>query len=316
MLEDLDLVIPCFNEEAVLPYLFIELQKSFSTENLRKFNINKINYIFVNDGSSDNTLFLIEDFLRINKNGIVVNLSRNFGHQSAISAGFDNSTSSLIAVMDADLQDPSPIVLEMTKIMKEGYDVVYGIRKKRKENLLQVFCYWFYYRLISLLTDFKMALDSGDFAVYSRRMIDEMNKLPEKIRYHRGLRAWVGFPQIGYEYERMARYKGNSKYNFASSFAFAVNGIISMSVKPLKVALYFSMMFFCLTVVALTILIFEMGKRTTIDSTIILVSALVLLTTSFILFTMFIMSSYIGRSHVEIKNRPNYISKEILRFNI
>ena len=191
----LDIVIPVFNEEKVLDLLFQRLQAVFSQENLKKHCLKSVRYVFVDDGSRDQSAKIIARCIGQGAPAILCRLSRQFGHQSAVSAGLEKSDAETVACIDADLQDPPEVISEMLAKWREGYDVIYGERRKRKEGFLKVTGYWLFYRLLAFLSDIKIPLDSGDFSLMDRRVLEVIRSLPEKNRCPRVFRAWVGLKQ-------------------------------------------------------------------------------------------------------------------------
>lgn len=194
--------------------------------------------IVVDDGSTDQTASVVEALISSNSPIQLVSLSRNFGHQNAIAAGLSNAQGDVVAIIDADLQDPPELIPEMIEVLNRGYDVVYGIRGNRKESFVKRAAYSLYYQLLSFLSEQPMPRNAGDFSVMTRRVVQELNQLPEKGRYIRGLRNWVGFPQTGYIYDRPSREQGSSKYKWRNLFKLASRGVLSSSRFPLKISIY------------------------------------------------------------------------------
>jgi len=223
-------VVPCFNEQDVLPFLFERLTKAAESWNI------EWEVICVDDGSTDRTWEILRKYQQENSHWKGLLFSRNFGHQTAVSAGIFHASGKAIIVMDADLQDPPEQLHLFIEKWKEGYDVVFAIRRNRKENVVLRICYSLFYRLFSRIVQFDVPLDSGDFCIMSRRMVDALNEMPERNRFIRGLRAWVGFKQIGIVYERNARVAGKSKYTVTKLVKLALDGMISFSAFPLKLA--------------------------------------------------------------------------------
>src|SRR3954468_4178465 len=183
----LDLIIPIYNEAEVLELLFRTLEETFSPTNLLGRNIAGVRYLFVDDGSSDGSARIIWDKIRAGVPATLFRLSRNFGHANAISAGLDHATADLVALLDADLQDPPRVVLEMIDKAREGFNVVFGQRRRRKENVLKRIGYWSFYRVLALLSDIRLPLDSGDFCLIDRQVLSALRRLPERLRYPRVL---------------------------------------------------------------------------------------------------------------------------------
>ena len=192
----LDIIIPIYNEEEMIAPLLAKIAAVFSSSELKSRKIKSVRTIFIDDGSTDKSAEKIADEIFRGFPAELHRLSRNFGHQNAVSAGFNKTTADLVVVMDADLQDPPEIIYEMIERWRDGYDVIYGERRKRKENILKVICYWFFYRMLAFLSEISVPLDSGEFSLVDQRVVKAMLQLPEKLRFPRGLRSWVGFKQI------------------------------------------------------------------------------------------------------------------------
>jgi polyisoprenyl-phosphate glycosyltransferase len=259
-LASLCLVIPVFNEEKMVPLLVETLRKVFNEKVLAEHRISKIHYIFVDDGSHDKTIdLLIKNGVVLSSYEIVV-LSRNFGHQSAVGAGLQRAVDfDLTAVIDADLQDPPEVILGMLKEWRKGFDVVYGERRKRKEAFYMVMFYWIFYRVYSFLSPIKVAVDSGDFGLMDRKVVLALQALPERQRFMRALRSWVGFKQTGYPYERPARAAGETKYTFRRLYKLATDGIASVSIRPLQIAQTLSLLYLLSAGVAIAYLLKQWG---------------------------------------------------------
>lgn len=315
-MKTLDIIIPVYNEEAVLSYLFKELDKIFNDENLSDANIKKVNYIYIDDGSSDRSASLIKGFLEDGRDGQLIRFTRNFGHQNAVAAGIDHSSSDLVSIIDADLQDPPMVILEMVKKIAEGNDVVYGVRKRRKEGFFKVFCYWLYYRILSYFSELSIALDSGDFFVMNRVVADTIKRLPEKIRYTRGLKTWIGYKQVGYEYERHSRKAGKTKYPFSRLYDLATNGVTSLSIKPLRVTQLFSFLFSILSVALSSFIVFLLFAKSNNQNVYFYITYLFIsIIGTFIMMCLYVLSAYIGRTYIEVKGRPTYIMLEKLKWD-
>ncbi|TDK55421.1 glycosyltransferase [Bacillus salipaludis] len=300
------IVVPVYNEEAVIHETYRRL-----TEVMRSTG-ESYELLFVNDGSRDRTADIIKEFSEKDPAVILVDFSRNFGHQIAITAGMDHSKGRAVVVIDADLQDPPELILEMIGKWKQGYDVVYAKRTKRKgETFLKKYTAKLFYRFLHSMTDIDIPLDTGDFRLLDRKVCDQMNNLQEKNRFVRGLVSWVGFKQIAVEYERDERLAGESKYPLKKMLKLSMDGITSFSYKPLKLASFAGaglsvIGFFYLFIV----LYLKLFTHTTITgwSSLIVIQ---LLFNGFILFILGITGEYIGRIYDESKHRPLYIVQEI-----
>ncbi len=227
---DISIVVPLYNEEEVFEKL---IQRLTSVINNTTF---KCEVILINDGSNDETDRLIEKVCRLDNRFTGILLSRNHGHQLAVSAGLSQVRGKKGAmIIDGDLQDPPELVNEFYKLLMQGNDVIYAIRKNRKESFLKKLSYKLYYRLQKKISNFNIPIDSGDFSMLSRRVVDNINNMPEQSRYLRGMRAWVGFKQIGFEYDRDERFAGETKYSWKKLFELAFNGIFNFSDFPVKI---------------------------------------------------------------------------------
>jgi glycosyltransferase involved in cell wall biosynthesis len=228
----LSMVLPAYNEQDVLP----ETYRRFSAECPKWRSAFGLDYeiIFVNDGSRDATPALLDELADKDPHVRAVHLTRNFGHQAAITAGLTVARGDAVAIMDCDLQDPPEVLPQFIRKWREGSQVVYAIRKKRKEWFGKRLAYWGFYRLLAAVSDLKIPLDSGDFCLMDRSALDLLNALPERGRFVRGLRTWVGLKQVGVEYERDARQAGVPQYTFKSLLKLAMDGLVSFSSVPLK----------------------------------------------------------------------------------
>jgi len=306
----IDIIVPLFNEEEMIPLLIEHLETIFSEANSAIYHFSRVRYILVDDGSKDKTLELLRKQRFSRNRAKIISFSRNFGHQAAVSAGTFSADADITAIIDADLQDPPELVLEMLKLWREGYDVVYGQRRRREEGWLKNSCYKIFYRIYRLMSPIEVAVDSGDFCIMDRRVVQALNSLPEKLRFLRGLRSWVGFAQVGYEYDRGRRKQGLSKYSFRQLYHLATDGIASLSIVPLKVSQFFAFSFFCYSVFLIVYSHLNWTNKSLQD---------ILLDLSFsnnlsnciILLCLYILGAYIGRMYFETKNRPVYIIREI-----
>lgn len=304
------IIVPLFNEEAVV----CETHKRLSDVMAKTDGEYEI--IFVNDGSRDRTETLVKQIMQNDKNVCLINFSRNFGHQTAISAGMDNARGQAVVVIDADLQDPPEVILEMIARWKEGYDVVYGKRSVREgETVFKKVSAKLFYRFLSSLTNIDIPNDTGDFRLIDRKVCDAMKTLNEKNRYIRGLVSWVGFKQTSVTYVRKERFAGTTKYPLKKMLSFAGDAITSFSDKPLKLAGYtgyllsFASFIYLLYVVIrkLTVGDFGEGWASTV--------AISLFFNGVILIFLGIMGEYIGRIYDECKGRPLYIIAEKFGFD-
>jgi dolichol-phosphate mannosyltransferase len=229
---ELTLVIPCFNEGSVLKLLHDRLVDSLGRTGLTW------EVILVDDGSSDDTCAQAAAMHRADPRFKVLSFSRNFGHQTAVFAGLSRAKGDFVGVLDADLQDPPELVATCIAKLKDGYDVVYAVRRQRKENLFKRIAYAGFYRLLNAISEAKIPLDSGDFCVMRQQVVAVLRSMPERDVFVRGLRAWCGFRQVGLEYERAARAAGETKYPLRKLVKLALDGIFAFSSLPLRLAIY------------------------------------------------------------------------------
>lgn len=304
------IVVPLYNEELVIDESYRRLKEVMDST--------KENYeiIFINDGSKDRTREKVEQICRNDKKIKLVNFSRNFGHQAAITAGMDLALGDAIVVIDADLQDPPEVILEMIKKWKEGYEVVYGKRLKREgETLFKKFTAKAFYRILKSITTIDIPVDTGDFRLIDRKVCDAMVALPEKNRYVRGLVSWVGYRQTYVEFARQERFAGDTKYPLKKMMKLAFDGITSFSYKPLVIAGYLGGFTFAAGVISMiTIIIRDIIKRTDIlNFGLILATNLMMF--GVMLGSIGIMGQYIGRIFDESKGRPIYIIDSTTNYN-
>ncbi len=298
----LSVVIPVYNEEAVIPMSFSHIYSVLSDLQV-SFEI-----IFVNDGSSDKSRFLIESLAQHHNEVRLINFSRNFGHQSAITAGLRYAKGEAIVMMDADLQDPPELIPSMIQKWKNGYDIVYAKRISRiGENWFKKATAALFYRTLSFFADVKIPVDVGDFRLIDRKVCDVLNQFNERHRYLRGLSVWVGFKQGDVPFIRQKRAEGNTKFSLYKMIQFALDAISSFSIKPLRLAAYIGFILSFIGFVYLGVVLYEkMVTGQTIQGWASLVS--ILLVSHGIMFIILgIMGEYIGRIYEEVKNRPHYI---------
>jgi dolichol-phosphate mannosyltransferase len=307
----LSVVVPCFNEADVVLLTYRRLVEVLGNKDF------SLQIVFVDDGSTDDTPKLVSSFSKNDPRVKAVLLSRNFGHQAAVSAGLDDADGDAVVVIDADLQDPPEVVLEMIRKWSDGADIVYGIRANRKEALLMRASYKVFYRIFRWLADIDAPVDAGDFSLLDRKVLDVITQLPEKNRFFRGLRAWSGFRQAGIAYEREPRAAGTTKYPLRKLINLAKDGIFNFSTVPLTAVFYSGILMSILSFSALlVILVFRVfnipilgmtpsdvqGYSSTI-LTILLIGGIQLVSIG-------ILGEYIGRIYFETKGRPTYIVRE------
>jgi dolichol-phosphate mannosyltransferase len=300
------LAIPVYNEEAVLPEL---LRRTRAVLDSIPGGPHEI--VLADDGSSDRTLELLEGAAEEDARLVVIALSRNFGHQTALTAALDHVTGDVAVLMDGDLQDPPEAVPTLLEAYQQGYDVVYVRRVNRKESWWLRACYYLFYRLLAALSSTQLPLDSGDFGLMSRRVIQEIRKMPEHQRYLRGLRTWVGFRQIGIPIERSARHAGQPKYSPVKLLMLAFDGIFAFSTVPLRAAAILGAgaigLSFLFSLYALYVKIFLHSPQG-FTATILVITFL----SGVNLFFLGIIGEYVGRIYEETKARPHYIVERVV----
>lgn len=309
-MKKISVVVPMYYEEDVAEKCYMELKKVL--KGLKKYSYE---LIFVNDGSKDRTLEILEDISKKDTNAKVVSLSRNFGHQAAVSAGLMCVTGDVVVIIDADLQDPPKYIPEMLKLWENGYEVIYGKRKKRNgETFLKLFTAKIFYRLLNSLSFVKIPMDTGDFRLVDRKVVDVINSLPEHNKFLRGLFSFVGFKQIEFLYEREERYAGKTKYGIKKMFRLALDGLIGFSYKPLQFILVTSLLLFMFSFISLIVLVVKTIILNTLDYIIPLIIFLFSFNTGLLLFCMWILGLYISRICDEVRNRPSYIIDKKINF--
>jgi glycosyltransferase involved in cell wall biosynthesis len=302
------IVVPVFNEQENLPELHARL-----TAVMQKLG-EPYEILFVDDGSRDNSRALIRQFAAKNKSVRGLFLSRNFGHQPAIAAGIDHARGDAVIAMDSDLQDPPEFIPTLVEAWKKGYEVVFAVRKKRKEPLLKRAAYGAFYRLLRRTASVDIPLDSGDFSLIDRKVAELLKKMPERNRFIRGLRSWAGFNQIGIEYERDARRAGEAKYTFRKLLKLAFDGFMSFSYVPLRMAFWLGLTAFVLCVGYIGYALY--GKYALDKNppgwTSLMVAVMMLGGVQLVLIG--IVGEYIARIYDEVKQRPYYIVGETVNF--
>jgi len=295
----ISIVIPLYNESLSFPFLIKRLNDLMQSSQL------ETEVVLVDDASTDNTAQLINQMALTDERYTGMFLARNYGHQIALSAGLSIARGSeAVMIIDGDLQDPPELLLTFYNYLKEGYDVVYGIRKKRKENLFKRFSYYLFYRIQKKIININIPLDSGDFSLVSRRAVNILNKMPEESRFIRGMRTWIGFRQIGVEYERDKRVAGNSKYSLKMLMRLAYNGIFNFSDFPIK--LITTLGFFTISVSLIFVLV-VLIKKFFFNGVPEGYTSLLLAITLFSgvqLISLGIIGEYIYRIFFQVKGRP------------
>ncbi len=289
-MKTLDIIVPVFNEESCINETIKRL------ENVRE-NLNSeldVNFVFVNDGSKDETANIIATYGQNNKYVKLINFSRNFGHQIAVTAGLDNTNADYVAIIDADLQDPPELIIDMYNKTKDGYDIVYGKRLKREnETTFKKFTAFAFYRVLNYMCDIDIPKDTGDFRLMTKPVVDTLKNMPEHHRFIRGMVPWTGFKSTPIMFNRDERFAGETKYPLSKMLKLASNAIFSFSTKPLKV-------FYVIGILLLFLAILNISN--VYLTSLFLVGALQL-------FGMGLLGEYLGRIFDDVKDRPLYVVK-------
>ncbi|HEY9824808.1 MAG TPA: glycosyltransferase family 2 protein [Stenomitos sp.] len=302
-------VIPLYNEEDSIAELYRQLMLLWETLD------GEAELILIDDGSQDRSLELLRSLHAKDKNVRYLSLGRNFGHQVALSAGLQFATGKAIIVMDADLQDPPEVVPQLIEKWQAGYQVVYGQRLSReRESWLKRTCAYGFYRVLGMLSDVEIPTDTGDFCLMDRAVVDILNQMPERSRYIRGLRAWVGFRQTAVQFHRPGRYAGSVKYTFRKSLGLAINSILGFSKIPLRLATYLGLFSAALAgfMMLLTIYwrLFEHSATAHRLEGFTLITIAIFFIGAVQLICVGILGEYIGRIYEEVKGRPLFTLKE------
>lgn len=303
----LSVVVPCFNEEESL----VELHRRVAGACTEAVG-SSYELILVNDGSSDGTWKKMNQLALQSPNVVAVNLSRNHGHQLALTAGLTLTRGDRVFIIDADLQDPPELLHEMMTTMDDGADVVYGVRVSREgESVFKKSTAYLFYRLLDKLVDIKIPKDTGDFRLMSRRAVDLLNSMPEHHRFIRGMVSWVGLNQVAFYYERAARFAGDTKYPLKKMLRLAVDAITGFSVKPLRIASYAGFVLGLTGMAFLVYIVVNYFTEQTVQGWTSL-AAISLITASIQLIVLGVMSMYLGRIYVESKNRPLFVIDKVV----
>ena len=299
------IIAPIFNEKDNLPELHRRVSEVMNSTG------EPWELILVDDGSTDGSADIIRDMAKHDSHVRPVIFARNFGHQVAVTAGLDYSRGDAVVIIDADLQDPPELILEMAKKWKDGNEVVFAVRTEREgESWFKLWTASLFYRIIYRITDVKIPLDTGDFRLMDRKVVNVMNRMRERHRFLRGMSAWVGFKQVGVEYKRAARKAGETKYPFRKMFRLAINAVTGFSYFPLQVATFFGFASASLAIIAIPVVAilrltnthFFEGQTTTLVAVLFLGGVQ--------LISLGILGEYIGRLYDEAKGRPLYIVRE------
>lgn len=302
----LSVVCPAFQEEDVLPIFHAELSRALAPL-ADEF---QAEVVYVDDGSTDGTLAVLRRLAASDPRVRYLSFSRNFGHQAAVTAGLDRAAGRAVVVMDGDLQDPPELLGQLVARWREGFEVVYAVRAKRKEGPLKRLGYFAFYRLLRAVSDLDIPLDSGDFCLMDRAVVDVLNHLPERQRFVRGLRTFVGFRQVGLTYDRGARAAGQPKYTFGKLVGLAVDGLVSFSGSPLRLVTYLGFAAVGLAVLLSAWVVADAVSNQSTPRGWASTMVAVLFMGAVQLVGLGIIGEYIRRIFLEVKARPTYIARE------
>ena len=306
----LSVIVPCYNEEVVLRATHDRLTSVLSQMPGLDYEL-----IFVNDGSHDQTQLILTQLQLQDDHVRVLGLSRNFGHQIAVTAGLEEASGDAVVIIDADLQDPPEMIPQMVKLWREGNNVVYGIRIEREgESKFKLWTAKAFYRLINRLSDTKMPLDAGDFRLIDRKVVEVIRTMPERARFLRGMVSWAGFRQTSLPYERAARHAGESKYPLTKMVRFAMDGIISFSLVPLKLAIWTGFLAIWIAIAGIVVAVLDWLLARGLVRGWASIFVAVLFMGGVQLVSLGIIGEYLGRIYTEVKRRPLYVVQERLGF--
>lgn len=304
------IVVPVYNEEANLPELYRRVCAVFNRLD------GAAELILVDDGSRDRSLALLRQLHQQDSRVCYLSFARNFGHQVAVTAGLNFARGQAVIVMDADLQDPPELIPELAAQWQQGYQVVYAQRSQRQREswFKRLTAYWFY-RILKRLADVEIPTDTGDFCLMDRRVVDLLNAMPERNRYIRGLRAWVGFRQTAVRFERAPRHAGSVKYTFGKSFALAINSLVGFSKVPLRLSTYVGLASAAISLLmSLLVLYWRIFAPNSPLTGYTIITVVVFFLGAVQLISIGILGEYIGRIYEEIKGRPLYTLSEVAGF--
>ncbi|TDD98795.1 glycosyltransferase [Flavobacterium cellulosilyticum] len=307
MIPEINIIIPLYNEEQVFPLLIKRISKLLDQSTL------SISVLLVDDGSSDATAVLMKQLSFIDARFSSMILSRNFGHQLALTAALSRvNASEAVLIIDGDLQDPPEMLEDMFTLCKEGYDVVYAVRETRKEGFFKVGFYKLFYRILQKIASIDIPLDSGDFSLLSRRVVDVLNDMPEESRYLRGMRSWVGFKQIGYKYSRPDRQAGNTQYSLIQLLKLAMNGVFNFSEFPIKFITFLGVSTMSIGVIYFIITLIKRFSSDYVPDGFTAIVFLIILFGGVQLISIGIIGEYLIRVFFQVKKRPLFIIKELI----
>ncbi|MBW4664569.1 MAG: glycosyltransferase family 2 protein [Chroococcus sp. CMT-3BRIN-NPC107] len=300
-------IIPIYNEEETITEMYRRMSGVMDRMD------GDVELILINDGSRDRSIQLLRDLHNKDSRVCYLSFARNFGHQIAVTAGLNFARGQVVVILDADLQDPPELIPDMVEKWRQGYQVVYAQRtQRRQESWFKRFTAYTFYRLLKKLADVEIPTDTGDFCLLDRKVVDVLNAMPERNRYIRGLRSWVGFRQTAIRFEREARFAGEVKYTFRKSLALAINGLVSFSTVPLRISTYVGLL---AAIASILMALLVLYWRIFVPNSPLTGFTIVLMATFFLgavqLVSIGILGEYIGRIYEEVKGRPLYTLAEV-----
>ena len=317
MNKEISFVIPSYNEAENIKKLYLRIKNTINNLNILSYEI-----IYVENGSTDNSLEILKELNKIDSNVKIISFTRNFGLQNAIYAGLNKVKKNYICVLDGDLQDPPELVESFFKKMEKGYDIVFGIRKKREASWIKKIFYRLFYFIFTNMSEIKMPNQGGEFCLMKKIVVKQILEFKEKNLFIRGLRSWTGYNQTGVEYDRPERNAGEAKFNFFGSISLALDGLVSFSIIPLRLILFIglisSFLSFLLAIFFFLVKILSIFSFLDADGLLIMpkgmtaTTVILLVLTSFLTLSLGIIGEYIAKIYYEIKNRPHYIIRELI----
>ncbi|BAB76817.1 glycosyltransferase family 2 protein [Anabaena sp. FACHB-709] len=303
-------IVPIYNEEETITEMYRRISQVMDQMD------GSVELCLVNDGSRDRSLKMMRELHQKDPRVVYLSLARNFGHQIAVTAGLNFARGQIVVILDADLQDPPELIAEMVELWRQGYHIIYAQRiKRRQEGWFKRFTAYAFYRILKQLADVDIPTDTGDFCLLDRQVVDVLNAMPERNRYIRGLRSWVGFNQTAVKFERDPRFAGDVKYTFRKSFALAINGIVSFSKVPLRLSTYLGLF---AAIASLLMCLLVLYWRIFTPHSPLTGIAIILIAIFFLgavqLVSIGILGEYIGRIYEEVKQRPLYTLSEVSGF--
>lgn len=310
MLPKYSFLVPIYNEEETIYEMYRRISQVMDQMD------GLVELCLINDGSRDRSLQIMRELHQKDPRVVYLSLARNFGHQIAVTAGLNFVCGQIVVILDADLQDPPELIPEMVELWQQGYQIVYAQRtKRRQESWFKRFTAYTFYRILKNLADVDIPTDTGDFCLLDRKVVDILNSMPERNRYIRGLRSWIGFNQTAIRFERDPRFAGDVKYTFRKSLSLAINGLVSFSKVPLRLSTYLGLL---AAMVSLFMSLLVLYWRIFIPNSSLTGITIVLMVVFFLgavqLVTIGILGEYVGRIYEEVKQRPLYTLSEVAGF--